>query len=587
VVCATRGLLAAVLVLGIQTSAGAATILKLEVIADGSVDPPGDVVAVSLLLFPGEGGIALELRAFVRNAGADGNVAAVAANDQMHRDEKGRWLKRVVLERPKEGHALDARIVVPFASLKLAPGRYELAYELRGVRDGSTQFARATPMTPLVVSTLTRTKTSQRDEIDSVRPQREMRKAYVIKDGKAIAQDVEIETDVTEVRHEKRSMKVEIPGEFSRPAAVHTRGDAPPDETGIQSSARALDGKPWASLAESTGKPKRVIFYATNRAVIPAAAAGAPRFGTEAGPQVTYGSCLVNIPVEHHTRGEIELPSYWWQSRDPRKYFLIEALDTLGLDTFLQTLRADDVLLFVHGYNTSFDDAVLRTAQLVHDLGFPGKGVTFSWPSQGALDGYAHDEAQNAQSTAALVEVLTQLTRADGRSAKTRKIHVIVHSMGNRLFLQAARQFELEQNKTDARRIFGHVALAAPDVDATTFSALVPGVIRQSASTTLYYCQYDRALLASRTLHMDKPVGLGPFFAEGLDTINADQVNTSFLGHGYFASAHPILIDLQLTILYNQKPDGRRPPLGHFSKILGYPHWALLDLTRLGASAGR
>ena len=86
---------------------------------------------------------------------------------------------------------------------------------------------------------------------------------------------------------------------------------------------------------------------------------------------------------------------------------------------------------------------------------------------------------------------------------------------------------------------------------------------------------------------MDKPVGLGPFFAEGLDTINADQVNTSFLGHGYFASAHPILIDLQLTILFNQKPDGRRPPLGHFSKILGYPHWALLDLPKLGGSAGR
>ena len=82
-------------------------------------------------------------------------------------------------------------------------------------------------------------------------------------------------------------------------------------------------------------------------------------------------------------------------------------------------------------------------------------------------------------------------------------------------------------------------------------------------------------------------MGLGPFFAEGLDTINADQVNTSFLGHGYFASAHPILIDLQLTITYNQKPDHRRPPLGHFSKILGYPHWALLDLTKLGAASGR
>ena len=123
---------------------------------------------------------------------------------------------------------------------------------------------------------------------------------------------------------------------------------------------------------------------------------GPSRFGNDAVQQVTYGSCLVNIPVEHHTRGEIEVPSYWWQSRDPQKYFLVEALDTLALDTFLQTLSADDVLLFVHGYNTSFEAAILRTAQLVHDLGFPGKGVTFSWPSEGTLDGYVRDETRTS-----------------------------------------------------------------------------------------------------------------------------------------------------------------------------------------------
>jgi esterase/lipase superfamily enzyme len=254
---------------------------------------------------------------------------------------------------------------------------------------------------------------------------------------------------------------------------------------------------------------------------------------------------------------------------------------------FVKSLAADDVLLFIHGYNTDFETAILRTAQLVHDLRFPGKGVTFSWPSQGSLDGYAHDETQNALSASALLEVLKQLTRPSAASGKPRKIHVIAHSMGNRVFLQAARQLELESQSAATRKPFGHVALAAPDVDATTFSALVPGVIRQSASTTLYYCQYDRALLASRTLHMDKPVGLGPFFAEGLDTINADRVNTSFLGHGYFSSAHSILIDLQLTILFNQKPDGRRPPLGNFALILGYPHWSPIDVAKLGGSTGR
>ena len=136
-VLATRSLLAAALVFGVQASAGAATLLRLELIADGSVDPPGDLVAVSVLLFPGEESIALELRAFVRSAGGGGEVTAVVASDDAHRDEKGHWLKRLTLERPKDEHALDARIVVPFASIKLAPGRYELAYELRGCAVGA------------------------------------------------------------------------------------------------------------------------------------------------------------------------------------------------------------------------------------------------------------------------------------------------------------------------------------------------------------------------------------------------------------------------------------------------------------------
>jgi esterase/lipase superfamily enzyme len=330
-----------------------------------------------------------------------------------------------------------------------------------------------------------------------------------------------------------------------------------------------------------------VVFFATSRAVVAPAAVDPSRFGNNVAPQLSYGSCLVNIPIEHHTRGEIEVPSYWWQGRDPRKYFLIEALDNLPSDVFFQSLSADDVLLFIHGYNTTFEAAILRTAQLVHDLRFPGKGLAFSWPSRGSLDGYGHDEEQNAGSVAALVELFKHLRQPDARSGKTRTVHIIVHSMGNRVFLQAARQLELDTHAPAARRAFGHVALAAPDVDATTFSALVPAVIRQSASTTLYYCQSDRALLASRALHLDKPVGLGPFFAEGLDTVCADRVNTSFLGHGYFSSAHPLLIDLQLTILYNQKPAGRLPPLGNYCMILGYPHWSLLDLAKLAASTRR
>ena len=72
--------------------------------------------------------------------------------------------------------------------------------------------------------------------------------------------------------------------------------------------------------------------------------------------------------------------------------------------------------------------------------------------------------------------------------------------MGNRLFLQAVRQFELEKNSTPERR-FGHVVLCGARRRCHHIQDLVPGVIRQSVSTSLYYCQYDRALRVAHLAH--------------------------------------------------------------------------------------
>ena len=50
------------------------------------------------------------------------------------------------------------------------------------------------------------------------------------------------------------------------------------------------------------------------------------------------------------------------------------------------------LLLFVHGFNVKFANAALRTAQLAHDLKFPGVAMFYSWPSQGDTSAYLHDE---------------------------------------------------------------------------------------------------------------------------------------------------------------------------------------------------
>ena len=40
-------------------------------------------------------------------------------------------------------------------------------------------------------------------------------------------------------------------------------------------------------------------------------------------------------------------------------------------------------LIFVHGFNVSFDNALFRAAQIAYDLNFDGPVFLFSWPSRG------------------------------------------------------------------------------------------------------------------------------------------------------------------------------------------------------------
>ena len=68
------------------------------------------------------------------------------------------------------------------------------------------------------------------------------------------------------------------------------------------------------------------------------------------------------------------------------------ATDVVGYDAqpqFSSALSADmaarggRAMIFIHGYNTSFDSAVYRATQIAHDSGYPGTPVLFSWASGG------------------------------------------------------------------------------------------------------------------------------------------------------------------------------------------------------------
>jgi Alpha/beta hydrolase of unknown function (DUF900) len=131
------------------------------------------------------------------------------------------------------------------------------------------------------------------------------------------------------------------------------------------------------------------VFYATDRKSIDQ---NTGQFSNDRDPdKVHYGTALVSIPSTHKA-GEIEEP-LWWHfefSKDPSKHVVIyNCCSALNKAQFVRSvksymaLHSSQVLIFVHGYNNTFSDVILRTAQIAQDLHFNGVPMAYDWASAG------------------------------------------------------------------------------------------------------------------------------------------------------------------------------------------------------------
>lgn len=215
-----------------------------------------------------------------------------------------------------------------------------------------------------------------------------------------------------------------------------------------------------------------------------------------------YGRCLVNIPPDHRV-GYVDSPSLqrFEFSEDAQKHVILERVIRGPRDEFFADLNDrlnssnGQTLVFIHGYNVSFESAVKRTAQVSYDLKFHGVPICYSWPSHGGLEDYTRDMANADWSVVHLQEFLTSLFQETGAE----RVHVIAHSMGNRALMQALDRLalqwhrqqtqdrdlvaghdsgqgssvqELLQSQTPPR--FGQIIMAAPDIAPMSFGNAMP-----------------------------------------------------------------------------------------------------------------
>ncbi len=308
------------------------------------------------------------------------------------------------------------------------------------------------------------------------------------------------------------------------------------------------EGVLLASHQKAPGTSAVDMLVATTRA--PDRSAPGKMFSGERGAGLSFAAITVSIPPDaYRTIGEVQWPES--VTPDPMRSFATVEAEVVdqraavsALDQQLARTPKRQVLLFVHGYNTKFADAVFRFAQIVHDSDAPVAPVLFTWPSRGKLLQYGYDHESASYSRDALENVLQALTR----DPKVGEISILAHSMGNWVTLEALRQMAIRNRGLPDK--IKNVMLAAPDVDFDVFERQIMEMGVKPSTFTLFVSRGDEALAVSRRVWGDKPrVGaIDPNAEPYRDALDKDRVQVvdltevasggdDRLGHTKFAEA--------------------------------------------------
>ncbi len=277
-------------------------------------------------------------------------------------------------------------------------------------------------------------------------------------------------------------------------------------------------------------------------------------FSGERGPGLDFADIVVSIPPDSVRQiGEVQRPRQI--PGNPATDFVTLKAEYNGRSQAIANFRRlvhaaprKQVLVFVHGFNNHFEDAVFRFAQFVHDSGVSDVvPVLFTWPSRGSVFAYGYDRESANYSRDALEDGL----RALSKNPEVKEIIIVAHSMGNWVTLEALRQMAIRDGRVTEK--IRSVMLAAPDVDVDLAREQISGLGPKKPHFTLFTSVDDRALSLSRKFWGEPRLGaIDPnqepertiLAREGIDVINLTGISSpDELHHGTFAQ-NPRVVEL-------------------------------------------
>ncbi|WP_223422472.1 alpha/beta hydrolase [Tateyamaria pelophila] len=271
-------------------------------------------------------------------------------------------------------------------------------------------------------------------------------------------------------------------------------------------------------------------------------------FSAERAPELALASVDATIPPTHVT-GMLERPEKL--PPDPRTEFtVVNPIIYEGNNTFVSEVNRElakrapgdrRLLVFVHGFNNTASEAILRLAQFVEDTGFTGVPVLYTWASAAKGSAYVYDINSALVARSKLDEMAEILSKT-----KAESVDVFAHSMGTFLTMEGLTRAHA-QGKLGTRTRINHIVLASPDIDIDLFQTqiteLPPAILEKMY---LLISKDDVALRISRRIAGGVPrVGAADveaLEAFGVTVIDLGQVSDSTSGsHSKFAGSPEVV----------------------------------------------
>ncbi|MBU2980809.1 alpha/beta fold hydrolase [Lentibacter algarum] len=220
-------------------------------------------------------------------------------------------------------------------------------------------------------------------------------------------------------------------------------------------------------------------------------------FGQTRATEMSFAKTRISVPPTHKI-GHIERTT---GPADAKRHFaplsadILPSVQTLSRNiTSAQTNAQEPLLLFVHGYNNTLEDAVFRLAQIQHDFELTNPSLLFSWPSAGDPRGYIYDRDSVLFARSDFAHLISDLEHSGQR-----RIMILAHSMGGNLVMEALRQLAIEGN-SKAMSAIESVVLMAPDIDTGLFQRQAQEIGKLPEPFVIMTTQKDQVLNISGLL---------------------------------------------------------------------------------------